>query len=96
MAITTKQIFKGKNYRVQLTVIDLTGKGVSESIRKDNPTYMVYVLPIDAHPYTAFCKGGQVYYGSNFQLAIEQVKAWVGQEVEIPKKYEKYKYLELD
>ncbi len=44
-----KHTFKGKNYRVQLTIIDLTGKDVSESIRNDEPTYIVYVLNTDTH-----------------------------------------------
>ncbi len=92
----TKQTFKGKNYRVQLTVIDLTGEDVSESLRKDKPTFMVYVLPIDARLYTAFRKGEQVYYGSNFQLAFDHVKAWIEEEIEIPDKYQKYNVVKND
>lgn len=82
-------IVRGKMYRAQLKVIDLTGPDVPASIRKDKPNFEVRTLMSVKPKSTSFSKGEQRYFGDNIMSAYHMLVKYVGQ-VQMPKKFNKY------
>lgn len=90
--VQLKYTVYGVGARAQIRVIDLTGKDVTPSIRKDKPTVFAYILPYSAHKFTAFCLGEQVYWGHSVEECIDVIKEKLQlAAVELPKSFNQYK-----
>lgn len=90
--------FKGKTWRGQLVVSDYRD-GVVESWKNRPVTFCVTRLPQSAHHSTAFITGTQVYYGTDFAVAVSLIEKIVGRIVwpsEFPKDWHRYMHPDSD
>lgn len=84
--------FKGRTWRVQLVVSDYRD-GVIENWKNKPVTFCVTRLPNAAHRSTAFITGTQVYYGTDYAIAISVVEKVLGRLVwpcEFPADWNRY------
>ena len=87
-----KYTIHGKTGRAQLTVKDFTGAETPVQKRRDQPEFVVKLLPRLANRNTAFSIAGDpVYKGSDFELALMHIQAWTGLErIPLPDSLQRY------
>ncbi len=91
-SLQLKYTVYGVGARAQIRVIDLTGKDISPSVRKDKPTVSAYVLPSSANKFTAFSSGEQIYWGHSVEECMTLIKEKLKlAAVELPKPFSEYK-----